>query len=83
MAQSVTKWLKYNLAHTQIRLVLILTVSVSLIILTVGLTSYYTSKSVLQEELSEPRPPDASAEYERHRRLHQRERPNRHSGGAE
>ncbi|WP_028609097.1 AraC family transcriptional regulator [Paenibacillus harenae] len=53
MAQSVKKWLKYNWAHTQIRLVLILTVSVFLIILAVSLTSYYTSKSVLQEELSE------------------------------
>ncbi|MBD2868735.1 AraC family transcriptional regulator [Paenibacillus arenilitoris] len=53
MTQSVKKWLKYNWAHTQIRLVLILTVSVFLIILAVSLTSYYTSKSVLQEELSE------------------------------
>ncbi|WP_239635467.1 AraC family transcriptional regulator [Paenibacillus sp. H1-7] len=52
--QSLKKWLKYNWAHTQIRLVLILTVSVFLIILAVSLTSYYTSKSVLQEELSEP-----------------------------
>lgn len=54
MTQSMKKWLKYNLAHTQTRLVLILTVSVFLIILAVSLTSYYTSKSVLQEELSEP-----------------------------
>lgn len=52
--QSLKKWLKYNWAHTQIRLVLILTVSVFLIILAVSLTSYYTSKAVLQEELSEP-----------------------------
>jgi AraC-like DNA-binding protein len=52
--QSLKKWLKYNLAHTQARLVLILTVSVFLIILAVSMTSYYTSKSVLQEELSEP-----------------------------
>lgn len=54
MTQSFKKWLKYNLAHTQTRLILILTVSVFLIILAVSLTSYYTSKSVLQEELSEP-----------------------------
>ncbi|MBE1440794.1 AraC-like DNA-binding protein [Paenibacillus sp. OAS669] len=54
MMQSLKKWLKYNWAHTQIRLVLILTVSVFLIILAVSLTSYYTSKAVLQEELSEP-----------------------------
>ncbi|MEK3913063.1 helix-turn-helix domain-containing protein [Paenibacillus sp. FSL H7-0331] len=54
MIQSLKKWLKYNLANTQIRLILILTVSVFLIILAVSLTSYYTSKSVLQEELSEP-----------------------------
>ncbi|MEC0265279.1 helix-turn-helix domain-containing protein [Paenibacillus anseongense] len=54
MTQSLKKWLKYNLAHTQTRFVLILTISVFLIILAVSLTSYYTSKSVLQEELSEP-----------------------------
>ncbi|MFX3634316.1 MAG: AraC family transcriptional regulator [Candidatus Pristimantibacillus sp.] len=53
MTQSIKKWLKYNLAHTQVRLVLILTISVFLIILAVSLTSYYTSKSVMQEELSE------------------------------
>lgn len=53
MAQPVKQWLKYNLANTQIRLVLILTFSVFLIILAVSLTSYYTSKSVMQEELSE------------------------------
>ncbi|MDF2668384.1 MAG: AraC family transcriptional regulator [Paenibacillus sp.] len=52
--QTLKKWLKNNLAHTQARLVLILTVLVFLIILAVSLTSYYTSKSVLQEELSEP-----------------------------
>ncbi|WP_248930762.1 helix-turn-helix domain-containing protein [Paenibacillus hamazuiensis] len=52
--QPLKKWLKINWAHTQIRLVSILTVSVFLIILAVSLTSYYTSKSVLQEELSEP-----------------------------
>ncbi|WP_159881254.1 AraC family transcriptional regulator [Paenibacillus puerhi] len=54
MTQSLNKWLKLHLAHTQTRFVLILTVSVFLIILAVSLTSYYTSKSVLQEELSEP-----------------------------
>lgn len=54
MFQTIGKWLKYSLAQTQARLVLILTVSVFLIILAVSLTSYYTSKSVLQEELSEP-----------------------------
>ncbi|WP_438349978.1 AraC family transcriptional regulator [Paenibacillus sp. FA6] len=53
MTQSIKKFLKYNLANTQIRLVLILTVSVFLIILAVSLTSYHTSKSVMQEELSE------------------------------
>lgn len=46
--------MRTHLAHTQARLVLILTVSVFLIILAVSLTSYYMSKSVLQEELSEP-----------------------------
>ncbi|OXM83639.1 helix-turn-helix domain-containing protein [Paenibacillus rigui] len=54
MTHSLKKWLKYNLANTQTRFVLILTVSVFFIILAVSLTSYYTSKSVLQEELSEP-----------------------------
>ncbi|WJH32894.1 hypothetical protein N6H14_21900 [Paenibacillus sp. CC-CFT747] len=54
MTPSIRKWLRYNLANTQTRLVLVLTVSVFLIILAVSLTSYYTSKSVLQEELSEP-----------------------------
>ncbi|WP_028549469.1 helix-turn-helix domain-containing protein [Paenibacillus sp. UNC451MF] len=48
------QWLKYYLSDTQTRLVLMLTIFVSLIILAVGLTSYYTSKSVLQSELSEP-----------------------------
>jgi AraC-like DNA-binding protein len=51
--KSIKKRLMFNWAHTQIRLVLILTVSVCLIILAVGLTSFYTSKSVLQEELGE------------------------------
>jgi AraC-like DNA-binding protein len=47
-------WLKYYLTDTQTRLVSLLTIFVSVIILAVGLTSYYTSKSVLQSELSEP-----------------------------
>ncbi|MBB6734932.1 helix-turn-helix domain-containing protein [Cohnella zeiphila] len=54
----MTRWiqerLKLSLAHTQARLALVLTVSVFLIILAVSMTSYYTSKSVLQEELSVP-----------------------------
>lgn len=54
MTQSLWKWCKSNLTHTQARLVLILTVSVFFIILAVSLTSYYISKSVMQEELSEP-----------------------------
>lgn len=54
MKPTLTKWLKNNLGHTQARLVLIQTVSVFLIILAVSMTSYYVSKSVLQEELSEP-----------------------------
>ncbi|WP_168119665.1 AraC family transcriptional regulator [Paenibacillus sp. HB172176] len=53
MLTSVKKWLLFNWAHTQIRLVLLLTVSVFFIILAVGLTSYYTSKSVLQQELGD------------------------------
>ncbi|WP_010271644.1 AraC family transcriptional regulator [Paenibacillus senegalensis] len=54
MTQSLMKWLKYNIANTQTRLVFIMTISVFLIIVAVGITSYYTSKTVLQEELSEP-----------------------------
>lgn len=54
MAKLLT-WLKSILSTTQTRLVLVLTVSVSLIILAVSLTSYYTSRSVLQSELSETR----------------------------
>ncbi|MCS7464917.1 helix-turn-helix domain-containing protein [Paenibacillus doosanensis] len=46
--------IKYCWADTQTRLVTLLTVFVAVIILAVGLTSYYTSKSVLQSELSEP-----------------------------
>ncbi|NMO95028.1 AraC family transcriptional regulator [Paenibacillus lemnae] len=54
MWQSFTKWLGYTLTNTQTRLVLFLTVSVCVLILTVSLTSYFSSKSVLQKELSEP-----------------------------
>jgi AraC-like DNA-binding protein len=54
MLQSIQKWTKYTFIHTQSRLVLFLTVSVFCIILAVSITSYYSSKSVLQEELSEP-----------------------------
>ncbi|HZG87817.1 helix-turn-helix domain-containing protein [Paenibacillus sp.] len=54
MMQSVKQWLAYTLTNTQTRLVLFLTVSVCVIISGVSLTSYYTSKSVLQSELSEP-----------------------------
>jgi AraC-like DNA-binding protein len=54
VTQSFKNWLKNNFAHTQARLVLVQTVIVFIIILAVSLTSYYTSKTVLQEELSEP-----------------------------
>ncbi|WP_199614000.1 AraC family transcriptional regulator [Paenibacillus alkalitolerans] len=54
MMQSLKKWLTYTFTNTQTRLVLFLTVSVCVIILGVSITSYYTSKSVLQNELSEP-----------------------------
>ncbi|TLS51677.1 AraC family transcriptional regulator [Paenibacillus antri] len=54
MVQSLKKWLAYTLTNTQTRLVLFLTVSVCIIIMGVSATSYYTSKSVLQSELSEP-----------------------------
>ncbi|MFC5651598.1 helix-turn-helix domain-containing protein [Paenibacillus solisilvae] len=54
MKQSLLKRFRINWSDTRNRLVLILTASVSIIILAVGITSYYTSKSVLQRELSEP-----------------------------
>ncbi|WP_166243106.1 helix-turn-helix domain-containing protein [Paenibacillus turpanensis] len=54
MVQSLKAWLTYTLTNTQTRLVLLLTVSVCVIIFGVSITSYYTSKSVLQKELSEP-----------------------------
>ncbi|MFD1952854.1 helix-turn-helix domain-containing protein [Paenibacillus thailandensis] len=49
----LTNWTRTLLSTTQARLVFALTIAVFLIILTVSLTSYYTSKSVLQSELSE------------------------------
>ncbi|MEI7025384.1 helix-turn-helix domain-containing protein [Paenibacillus sp. y28] len=46
--------MKYYPADTQTRLVFTMTIFVSFIILAVSLTSYYTSKAVLQSELSAP-----------------------------
>jgi len=54
MIEQMKRLLKYTFQNTQARLVLFLTLSVVFIILGVGITSYYTSKNVLQEELSEP-----------------------------
>ncbi|MFB5678455.1 AraC family transcriptional regulator [Paenibacillus terreus] len=54
MARSFVQWLKGSLANTQTRLLLVLTAAVFLIITAVGVAAYYTSKAVLQEELSEP-----------------------------
>lgn len=54
MTLSFLKWLKFNVTNTQTRLLLILTVVVFMIIIAVGMTTYYSSKSVLQQELSEP-----------------------------
>jgi AraC-like DNA-binding protein len=51
---SFLKWLKFNVTNTQTRLLLILTIVVFMIIIAVGMTTYYSSKSVLQQELSEP-----------------------------
>lgn len=48
------KPLSFILKNTPSRLVLFLTVAVFFIILAVSLTSYYTSKTVLQSELGEP-----------------------------
>lgn len=54
MARSFVQWLKGSLANTQTRLLVVLTAAVFLIITAVGMAAYYTSKAVLQEELSEP-----------------------------
>ncbi|MFS0869170.1 helix-turn-helix domain-containing protein [Paenibacillus xylanilyticus] len=54
MTLSFLKWLKFNITNTQTRLLLILTIVVFMIIIAVGMTTYYSAKSVLQQELSEP-----------------------------
>lgn len=54
MLQTFQKWLKYPLRKTETRLILFLTIAVFFVILIVSITSYQTSKSVLQEELNEP-----------------------------
>ena len=54
MVQSFQKWLKYSFHKTETRLILFLTIAVFIIILIVSVTSYESSKSVLQEELNEP-----------------------------
>lgn len=54
MLQQLKRALTYTFKNTQTRLVLFLTMSVFLIILGVGITSYVISKNVLQEELAEP-----------------------------
>ncbi|UOQ84895.1 AraC family transcriptional regulator [Gracilibacillus salinarum] len=46
--------LRKNLSDTQTRLLLILMIPVLFIILTVGFSSYYTSKEILQQEINEP-----------------------------
>ncbi|OAK67903.1 AraC family transcriptional regulator [Lederbergia galactosidilytica] len=48
------KWFKYNLLKSQMGLILFLTITIFLIILIVSITSYITSKSVLQEQLNDP-----------------------------
>ncbi|GAK41876.1 helix-turn-helix domain-containing protein [Paenibacillus urinalis] len=53
MMSKVSNSLRALLSTTQTRLVFALTIAVFVIILAVSLTSYYTSKSVLQSELSE------------------------------
>ncbi|SFL94026.1 Helix-turn-helix domain-containing protein [Gracilibacillus orientalis] len=50
----IKNMLRKNLSDTQTRLLLILMIPVLFIILTVGFSSYYTSKDILQQELNEP-----------------------------
>ncbi|TDQ38322.1 AraC family transcriptional regulator [Aureibacillus halotolerans] len=48
------RWIKDLLLNTQTRLVIFLSLSVFLLIIAVGFTSYSTSKDVLQDALNEP-----------------------------
>ncbi|MCJ7840250.1 AraC family transcriptional regulator [Lederbergia sp. NSJ-179] len=48
------KWFRFNLLKNQTSLLLFLTIAIFLIILIVSITSYNTSKAVLQEQLNEP-----------------------------
>ncbi|WP_163582462.1 AraC family transcriptional regulator [Gracilibacillus saliphilus] len=50
----IQRILRRNLSNTQVRLLLILMVPIIFIILTVGFSSYHTSKEILQQELNEP-----------------------------
>ncbi|MFA9557666.1 AraC family transcriptional regulator [Evansella sp. AB-rgal1] len=54
MPQRMQKWMKNTISNTETRLVLFITIAIFLIILLVGITSYYSSKSVLQDQLNEP-----------------------------
>ncbi|SER35497.1 AraC-type DNA-binding protein [Gracilibacillus ureilyticus] len=54
MKKGITNVLRRKLSDTQTRLLFLLMVLVIFIILTVGFSSYYTSKEVLKQELNEP-----------------------------
>lgn len=48
------KWFNYNLLKTQTSLWLFLTITIFIVIIIVSITSYNTSKAVLQEQLNDP-----------------------------
>ncbi|KYG34163.1 AraC family transcriptional regulator [Alkalihalobacillus trypoxylicola] len=54
MPRSLFRWTKNIWSNTQTRLVLLISTAIFFLILTVGLASYYSSKSVLQDQLHEP-----------------------------
>ncbi|WP_062050388.1 AraC family transcriptional regulator [Bacillus sp. JCM 19034] len=54
MPNRLYNWSKQIWKITQTRLVLLVSLAIFIIILIVGFTSYYSSKSVLQEQLHEP-----------------------------
>ncbi|NHN29838.1 helix-turn-helix domain-containing protein [Paenibacillus agricola] len=52
--QRLLFWLKYTMKNSQSRLLVILTLVISILILSLGLASYVISKSILQKEVALP-----------------------------
>jgi hypothetical protein len=51
---SLWLWLKYNVYNIRTRMVIILTMAITLIITSTGIVSYYGSRNTMQREISEP-----------------------------